>query len=162
MITGACHQYRHGHLPIRHPLRSLFLFMALSRFRSSSMFYIKSLQSPFGARLLSIIIIIKIIITIHNLLQAYHPFRQLHVLLGSTCTWFLSSFSFYRQRHLHQGCNRYRQPTGPVQEFFLFFPELLVNFFKNQEQRCFALHVKPVLSVSMTKSIKKHIVVGLY
>ena len=43
-------------------------------------------------------LIIIIIITSHRLITRW---GRLRLLLGSTCSQFLSSFSFYRQRYLH-------------------------------------------------------------
>ena len=45
-----------------------------------------------------IIIIIIIIVTSHRLITRWD---RLRLLLGSTCSQFLSSFSFYRRRYLH-------------------------------------------------------------
>ena len=43
-------------------------------------------------------------------------------------------------------------------EILSIFRELLLNLCKNQELRYFVLHVKPILLMSMTKSITKNIV----
>ena len=76
----------------------LHLYLKKKNFENDIVLHVGSLASRTRCSFLYFYLIIIIIITSHRLITRW---GRLRLLLGSTCSQFLSSFSFYRRRYLH-------------------------------------------------------------